>query len=74
MIHETGNKMSKKKVLTTEEQVRRLNELARKMAENEALVHPSAWAEQNADLMEEWRSLAACETYEPPVQLGLGLE
>lgn len=46
-------------ILTTEEWVRRLNKLAREMAVWENSLHPSAWAEQNAELIRKWKELAA---------------
>lgn len=61
-------------ILTTEEWVRRLNKLAREMAVWENSLHPSAWAEQNAELIRKWKELAACQTYDPPIQMELKLE
>lgn len=59
--------MSNKRVLTTDEQVRQLNDLAREMAVWEDALHPSVWAEQLEPSASETRDM-------PPVQLKLGLE
>ena len=61
------------KLLTTDQWVRKLNQLTEKMAENERMLHPSAWAEANAELMAYFRELAQQPTYDPPTQLELGL-
>jgi len=57
------------KRLTTDEWVRRVNALARKIDEWERVLHPSAWPEQLGDLHEQYRRLAALPTYNPPTQL-----
>ena len=71
--HGIRNNYVAKKTLTTDEWVRRLNALADKLAEYENMTHPSSWKELNADLMQQWREIAATPVYDPPKQLELGL-
>ena len=61
------------KALTTDEWVKRLNQIEVEMHAVENAAHPSAWSELNADLMSEWRKLAVLVTHDPPKQLDLGL-
>ncbi len=56
-------------MLTTDEWVKRLNALARKIDEWEGVLHPTAWPEQLGELHEQYRRLAALPTYDPPTQL-----
>lgn len=65
--------MAKKKLLTTDEWVKKLNTIGLEMDIWCAALHPSAWDAQNASLMAEYRELAAAETYDPPDQLELDL-
>lgn len=62
-----------KKMLTADEWVRRLNQLAAEMAEYEHMLHPSAWSEQMADLRAEYVELAKQPTYDPPIQMEMEL-
>lgn len=42
----------------TDKWVARLNQLGRKLDDDAACIHPSAWAEQLADARRQWRELA----------------
>lgn len=52
-------------LLSTEIWVQRLNALAAKIAEYEAVLHHSAWREQLADLHAEYAALARRPTHDP---------
>ncbi len=65
--------MAKKKSLTTDEWVERLNVLGRKMDSETVDMHPSAWPEwiRHRGFLGEWEALVSTPTYDPPEQLAL---
>ncbi len=48
--------------MTTEQWVRRLNQLAEEMDETAACLHPSAWHEALGPMREQYEKLAKTET------------